>query len=149
MKKRACMFCGHRYVIDWTKLHKNVTSMAVNLIKNEGVNVFYLSDTAGINDVCSFALKVLSLDYPDVKTYVVTPRMTRKIINSSRYYEFMFDGVINLDLKDKSYIDAVKNMNEWMVDNSDYIITHMHMNYGRAYKILKYGKEKNKNIIRV
>lgn len=149
MKKRACMFCGHRYVIDWTKLHKNVTSMAVNLIETEGVNVFYLSDTAGINDVCSFALKVLSLDYPDVKTYVVTPRMTRKIINSSRYYEFMFDGIINLDLKDKSYIDAVKNMNEWMVDNSDYIITHMHMNYGRAYKILKYGKEKNKNIIRV
>ena len=99
MKKRACMFCGHRYVIDWTKLHKNVTSMAVNLIETEGVNVFYLSDTAGINDVCSFALKVLSLDYPDVKTYVVTPRMTRKIINSSRYYEFMFDGIINLDFE--------------------------------------------------
>ena len=123
--------------------------MAIDLIKNKGVNVFYLSDTAGINDVCSFALKVLSLNYPNIKTYVVIPRVTKRNMKPPLYYYFMFDGVIDLDLKDKYYKDAVMKSNEWMVDNSDYIITHMHMNYGRAYKILKYGKEKEKQIIRI
>lgn len=149
MKERACMFCGHRYVVGWSKLHKKITSAATDLIVNEGVKVFYLRNLMGIDEVCSLALKLLSLDYPDIRIYLVIPNVTRKVIKEYLLYEYMNDGIINLDFRKESYTEAMIKCDEWLVNNSDYIITHMHMNYGRAYRVLKYGMDKNKQIVRI
>lgn len=44
---------------------------------------------------------------------------------------------------------AIKKRNEWMIDNSNYVICHVKNNFSNAHKFREYAIKKNKKIIDV
>ena len=70
---------------------------------------------------------------------------------AATFMQRLIDEVIIPAGSDEAHYKAMITIrNRWMVDNSDYIITYVHSDYGGAYQTLEYAKKKKKiNIIEI
>ena len=92
---------------------------------------------------CFFAgiLKELKTDFPNIELLFITPYLDNnysKLDTAKLYY----DGIVYPPLENVPRRFCISKRNEWMVDESDLVISFVKYSCGGAAKTLEYAKRK-------
>lgn len=121
--------------------------MILELIENEGVNIFYSSRMSNFDIVCEECVRELKKTHMDLKLYFIFPYMCKFISKNMEYFQRIYDEVYEFDIGPsniKDYSTTYRDrMYMWLADISDYMITYIQRKTGNVYTIMEYAKEKN------
>ena len=139
-------FCGHSYFINSKDLEEKLLDFLENKIGDQRVEMFLggygLFDSFAYDCCCKFK-KI----HNNVSLVLVTPYLTESWQrNVLSYQKNRFDEIIYPEIEDKPKKFAIVYRNRFMVDKADCIVAYVTHNIGGAYSMLKYAKQKHKEI---
>ena len=143
MTQKICTFAGHGEIYGENTLKEKLKKEIINLIERYGVNTFYNGGKGQFDWLCADCVKELRKDYPFIKSYMIFSYLPGKKneFDSNPYKNF--DGTIypyGLEFVPKRF--AIVKRNEWVIDNSSFLITYINHKWGGAYRTLEYAKRK-------
>ena len=143
MTQKICTFAGHGEIYGENTLKEKLKKEIINLIERYGVNTFYNGGKGQFDWLCADCVKELRKDYPFIKSYMIFSYLPGKKneFDSNPYKDF--DGTIypyGLEFVPKRF--AIVKRNEWVIDNSSFLITYINHKWGGAYRTLEYAKRK-------
>ena len=109
---------------------------------------FYLGGYGNFDDFALICAKEFQNSHPQIKIVFITPYINEsyqknRLVHAKKIYdEIIFPELENVPAK-----FAINHRNRWMINKSDFVITHIKKSYGGAYEAYKYAKKQNKNII--
>jgi uncharacterized phage-like protein YoqJ len=149
--KTIITFCGHKEIYDRQLILNKLIETLEPYFKWQSPITFYCGGYGDFDSVASEAIDILRKTYPETKVekIYVTPYIAtsckEKIDSLKNYYdEIIYPPLENVPLK-----FAISRRNEWMVENSDIVITYVKNSWGGAAKTLAYAKRKHKQIINI
>ena len=139
----VCTFWGHRYCPDAIKLKLQET--LVDIIENHGVDMFYVGNQGRFDAIVCDVLRDLQREYPQIYYAVVLAYMPGKQTEYDDYSDTMLpEGIESVR---PHY--AISWRNNWMLMQSDYVITYITHTWGGAYKYAKLAKRCGKTVINI
>ncbi len=138
-----CTFFGHRDTPQ--NIQSLLRTVIIDLIENKNVNLFYIGHNGSFDFMAKNALKTLKLIYPHIKYFVVLAYMPNPKNNS-----------INIDYSDTIYPEGLENIppkyaivkrNQWMISQSDYVITYVKYTSGGALKFKELAEKQKKTVL--
>lgn len=133
-------FCGHSKLILHNVILKKYAEILIQLIE-EGANEFLLGGYGSFDSISANLVHALKKTYPYIHSTLVTAYINQEK-RSDIYDDIEYPPIENVPLK-----FAINKRNEWMVDNSDVVISYVKAPVGGAAKTLEYAKRKRKRII--
>lgn len=131
--KMIISFFGHRDFFDENIKREDVVSLMESKAKAEPVD-FYLGQYGKFDAFAYDCAKLYKEKHPTAKLYFVTPYIHP---NYSRLKDKeRFDGIIYPEIENVPKRYAISKRNEWIVDQSDFIIFYISHNFGGAYNAL-------------
>lgn len=147
---KICCFAGHRDIYEHTNdLEVKVKKEIINLIENQGVNIFYNGNNGAFDGMCRKIVYKLKKEYPFIKSYWVLSYMPKESDVNLNYFSKFFDGTIYPDIEKVPLKFAIIKRNEWMVNNSNFLISYVNHDCGGAHRTFQYAKGKRLKIIDV
>ena len=146
----TCTFAGHREVYQPGIAEKLDAAISKILINSDNDFSFLVGGMGEFDGACPSAVRRAKKQHPEkrITLSLVMPYLTHELNNNKDYYEQSYDEIIvPMELAGIHYKSAIKKRNQWMVDNSDYLIAFVYRNYGGAYTTLNYARKKNLNTI--
>lgn len=137
----TCCFIGHKEPD--REILPTLIFTINNLVGKDGIDNFYIGNNGWFDRTCFNLVRTLQEFEPQINYNVVLAYYPDGIVG----YE---DNTIypeGLELVPKRF--AIKKRNEWMIDNSDYVICHVKNSFSNAHKFREYAIKKNKKIIDV
>lgn len=135
----TCCFIGHKERD--ISVFVNLMFTVKELIEEKGVDHFYMGNNGWFDRTCFNLLKFDN--NPNIKYNVVLAYYPDGIVgyeNNTIYPE-------GIELVPKKF--AIKKRNEWMIDNSDYVVCHVKHTHSNAHKFREYAIRKNRIVIDV
>lgn len=137
----TCCFIGHKNTE--MKVFARLLLTICDLIDKKDVDTFYVGHNGSFDRMAYNILKSLkeednaSIDFSVVLAYLPAP-------DERPHYDYTIypEG---LELVPKRF--AISKRNQWMIDNSDYVVCHVTNTFTNAHKFRDYAKRKNKIII--
>ena len=118
--------------------------MAQRLIKEEGVDIFYLGEQGDFEIIAAEVLSELKTSYPFIQRIEILCFAEQLQRNG----KIKSDGFEYLDELDRCKRKArIIKRNQWVIDNSDIRVFYVHSSYGGAYQSYLYAKKKKKDMI--
>lgn len=141
----TCTFFGHTYIAgDYRQRLKEVI---IDLIENHGVDKFYVGHHGSFDRTAIDILSEISEDF-DIDYVVVLSGMPAKsstYMRSLSHHSQLPDGIEKVLPKFR-----IIYRNEWMIKNSDYVITYINNPYGTgAARFAELAEKKGKKIIKL
>jgi len=151
IKVVRCCFAGHSDLFGKSEeVTKRIEAVAEELILNYGVNEFWVGSYGSFDGCSGCVIRELKQKYPDVSLELVIPYLKKGLIEYKKLYEGKFDNILIADIpENKPRKFHITSCNEYMVDNSDYVICYIEHTWGGAYNTYKYAKRKKKQIFNV
>ena len=141
MTEKSVCFAGHRLEHHNLHIESDFENLLISAIK-QGYSTFYTSGYGYFDTLGTQILKKLKNTYP-----IQIIRVISSYSQAEKLGNHTFDEVILLDLNSVHYKQRIIKLNEWMVDNSSLIISHLlHTYKSGAYQIVKYAQKQNKEI---
>ena len=136
----ACTFFGHHDCP--SSIKPKLREVLIDLIENHAVDMFYVGQQGAFDGIVRSVLKELMSVYPHIRYAVVLERLPpkRDEFDTRDYSDTMLpEGIESVH---PHY--AISWRNNWMLKQSDYVITYITRSYGGAAhyakKANKYGK---------
>ena len=146
ISNKICSFAGHATLYDSEEIIKQkLKKEIINLIEKENVTTFYSGGKGRFDLLCGYTIGELKKDYPSIKSYLILPYPSIRKDTYSKGFIETFDNIIYPNLENIPIRFAILKRNEWIINNSDFLIAYVRHSWGGAYKTLKYA-EKRKNI---
>lgn len=128
------------------KLHEVI----VDHIENKGVSVFITGMALGVDTWAARIVIKLKEKYPELHLVAAIPCKTQSDrwgVDAKAEYEWILDRCDDVYYISDEYTDTcMQDRNEYMVDNSDYIIAVWDGTKGGTANCVKYAKKRTKNI---
>ena len=145
MKEKVVCFAGHRY--DWQNIgiEDKLEETIIGLIE-KGYTTFYDGGKGYFDQLSSSIVIRLKTKYPQIKII----RVLTYYHHDKEKWELpsCFDGSVLPEIEHYHPKLRITKRNEWIVDNSDILVCHIHETYkSGAYRTLKYAQKVNKPII--
>lgn len=121
----------------------NELEKTIEQLIKKGVNKFLLGGYGNFDKTCAEVICSLKIKYPDIKSILVIPYLNRKY-NMNMYDESIYPPLEKIPLK-----LAIIKRNQWMIENSEIVVTYVKYSWGGANKSLEYAKQKRKTIINI
>ncbi len=135
----VCTFFGHSYA--GAQIKPELTEVLRNLIEKEN-NIKFLVGNHGNFDIMVWeALASLKKEYGHIICYKVLAYMPRSSAQGGENTVFP-EGLESVPKR-----IAILKRNEWMIENSDTVITYVWHSAGGAYKFKEFAKKQGKRII--
>ena len=136
-------FAGHASIGSHLKI-KNTVKEELKLIIS-GLNhiTFYLGGYGEFDTMAAVAVRNAKKNHPGIRSTLVIPYIDRD------YDPALYDGSLYPPLETVPRRYAISKRNEWMVANSDVVVTCIQHSWGGAATTLKYAERKKKRIISV
>ena len=141
-------FCGHSHFCRTKQLQAQMMEVLEKEIGDRQADLLL----GGYGDFDAFAYdccKSYQKNHEGVSLVFVTPYMTESHLKKVK--EMMtskiYDTVLYPPLEQVPLRFAISKRNEWMIEQSDVIITFVRHSYGGAYKSLLYAQRKKKKMI--
>lgn len=112
------------------------------MIEKENVTEFYNGYKGAFDSLCARTVNELKKDYPFIKSFWVLSYMPREKDDCTDNLLKLFDESIYPDLENVHPRFAIVKCNEWMVNNSDFLIAYVKHEWGGAFQTLRYAKKK-------
>jgi len=133
-------FCGHRNIAGEVDIADFLKEKLQALI-TDGADKFLLGGYGAFDQLAAHVLKELKTAFPTIKITLVIPYLDRDFNHE------LYDGSVYLPLEDVPKRFAISKRNEWMVDQSDVVVSYVKYDWGGAYTTLEYAKRKRKKIV--
>ena len=142
-------FIGHRSLYDAVGMLEKIKNVLDEIIKKDEKTVFLLGGYGEFDAECAKACRQIAKENASCELVLVTPYMTESHLKKVK--EMMtskiYDTVLYPPLEQVPLRFAISKRNEWMIEQSDVIITFVRHSYGGAYKSLLYAQRKKKKMI--
>ena len=139
----ACTFFGHRDCQDTIK--PKLRAALVDLITNHDVDMVYVGNQGQFDAIVRGVLCELKEEYPQINYAVVLAYMPRKQTEYDDYSDTMLpEGIESVH---PHY--AISWRNNWMLKQSDYVVTYITHTYGGAAQYAKKAQNAGKKIINI
>ncbi len=151
MKKNSrCCFAGHSDIYGTDEIKKKIKQIAENLIVNHNVKEFWVGNYGNFDGCSARAIRELKEKYPNITLELVIPYLTKGVSDYKCLYDKQYDNILIADIPEKTprryYITKC---NEYIVDNSDYLICYINRSCGGAITTYNYAKRKKKQIFNI
>ena len=124
----TCTFFGHRDCPDTIK--PKLREVLVDLITNHGVGMFYVGHQGQFDAIVRGTLRELKKEYPQINYAVVLAYMPSKKSENEDYSDTMIpEGIETVHPR-----YAISWRNNWMLQQSDYVIACITHTWGGAYQ---------------
>ena len=136
-------FFGHRYV--QKEIEPMLRSTLIDLIENHDCRLFYVGNQGGFDSMVTRVLEELIAIYP-IKVFVVLSYLPQdNTFSSSRS---SIETIFPEGLESVPRRFAISHRNKWMIQHSDYVITHVvnHIGSGAA-QFKEYAEKQGKTVI--
>lgn len=139
----SCTFFGHRII---NKDIKDLLTRQIDiLIAEHGVNVFYVGNNGQFDHLVAAVLRELKSRNPQISYSIVLAYLPEreKEYNQLSYTETIYPE--GLEYTPPRF--AISKRNQWMVQQSDYVIAYVEHSIGGAAQFTEYARKKHKTVI--
>lgn len=136
-----CTFFGHRDCPETIK--PKLRAVLVDLITNRGVDMFYVGHQGHFDAYVHSELKHLKQEYPEINYAVVLAYMPGKKTEYDDYSDTMLPE--GIEAVHPHY--AISWRNNWMLKQSDYVVTYITHSWGGAAQYVSKAKKQGKMVI--
>ena len=139
----TCTFFGHRYVPQ--KIEPTLRSTLIDLIENQGVNLFYVGNHGEFDAMVRRVLREFSAKYP-IRYSVVLAYMPEKHneFDSTDYSDTILPE--GIETAPKRF--AITYRNKWMIDQSDFVVTYVvHDAASGAAQFKRLAERRGKSVV--
>lgn len=137
----VCTFFGHRDCPATVK--PKLREVLVDLIINHDVDMFYVGHQGQFDAYVHSELKRLKQEYLQINYAVVLAYMPGKKAECDDYSDTMLPE--GIEAVHPHY--AISWRNNWMLKQSDYVVTYITHSYGGAYQYAEKSKRQKKSVI--
>lgn len=134
-----CTFFGHRFVKD--EIFSTLNLTLVDLIENHNVKLFYVGNHGGFDSMVCRALQNLSKRYP-IQYYIVLSYMPTKKNATEDLNTILPDGIERVPKR-----FAISYCNQWMIRQSDYVVTYVTRTIGSGAAQFKEKAQKQGKVV--
>ena len=139
-------FFGH------SDFYQNPTDTETILNKLENLYIdnkidFYLGGYGRFDGFALSLCKKFKQTHKNCKIFYITPYLDNHLASRKDYLEKNFDEIIYPPIEQTPKRFAISKRNEWIINQSDFIIFYVWKGYGGAYNSYKQAKRKNKPFI--
>lgn len=137
----VCTFFGHRECPD--SVRTKLRQVLVDLIENYEVDMFYVGNQGQFDAIVRSTLRELKKVYPQTDYAVVLAYMPGKQTEYGDYSDTMLpEGIESVH---PHY--AISWRNNWMLQQSEYVVTYITHSWGGAAQFVKKAKLRKKIVI--
>jgi len=144
-------FAGHSFINSFNAVKDVVKDQIRNLIASAEFVTFYIGGYGTFDEIAACACRELKKEYSSIEVIYVTPYI--RLSEQKKIKEMqscgLCDASIYPPIENVPQKFAISKRNEWMVENSDILITYVVHHYGGAYKTLKIAERQKKKIINI
>ena len=127
-KNMTCCFFGHREVTH--NIIDKLTALIKKLITEDGVTEFYVGHQGQFDSMVYSVLKELKAKFPHIRYAVVLAYMPDEHIKEVYGEDTLFpDGMESVSKK-----FAISKRNDWMIQQSGFVVCYVHKITGGAAK---------------
>ena len=140
----ACTFFGHRD-LNYQHIEDNLTVIIKDLITKNGVNTFFVGDSGNFDKtVYRVLINLKKTSYPDINISLVLAYLPKQNeFSLTDYSNSVYpEGIENVPLR-----FAIIFRNNFMIENSKYVITYVKRDIGGAAKFKAIAEKKDKLVI--
>lgn len=146
MNNRCC-FAGHSKLYDPTIID-SIVDAAKRLIVEHGVTDFLVGNYGSFDAYAASAVRKLKTEYPQIMLTLVIPYLTQEINEYREDYYKNYDVILMADIPETTPRNLkIIKANEFMVNESDYLICYVNNGWGGAARTMNYGKRKKIEVI--
>lgn len=146
---KRCCFTGHSDIWD-SSLAEKIKSVAEDLIVNHNVREFWVGNYGNFDGSAASVIRELQKTYSDVKLDLVIPYLTKSINEYKELYYKKCDNILIADIPENTPKRFhITKANEYMVNNSDFLICYIQRSWGGAITTYKYAKRKKLQIFNI
>lgn len=139
----SCTFFGHRII---TKDIKSLLTRQIeNLITEYGVNVFYVGNNSQFDYLVATVLREVKLHNPQILYWIVLAYLPEKKQEYNPLSDIETIYPEGLEYTPRRF--AISKRNQWMVQQSDYVIAYVEHSFGGAAQFTEYAQKKNRMVI--
>lgn len=139
----VCTFFGHRECPDTIK--SRLREVLVDLITNHDVDKFYVGNQGQFDAIVRNVLRDLKKEYPQTDYAVVLAYMPGK----QNEYDDYSDTMLPEGIESVHPHYAVSWRNNWMLRQSDYVVTYITHPWGGAAQYAAKANRQGKTVINV
>ena len=136
-----CTFFGHRECPDSIKAQLRAT--LIDLVTNHDVDMFYVGNQGRFDAIVRSVLRGVKKEYPQINYAVVLAYMPKK---QSEYDDYS-DTMIPEGIESVHPRYAISWRNNWMLQQSDYVVTYTTHSWGGAAQFAERAKRQEKTVI--
>ncbi len=139
----TCTFFGHRYVPK--EIEPTLRSTLIDLIENQGVDLFYVGNHGEFDAMVRRVLRELSVKYP-IRYNIVLAYMPEKRgeFDTTDYS----DAILPEGIETVPKRFAINYRNKWMIEQSDFVVTYVvHDAVSGAAQFKRLAERKGKTVI--
>ena len=139
----ACTFFGHRDCP--YEIKSKLRTIIIGLITDCDVNMFYVGNQGQFDAIVRSVLRELKEEYPKINYAVVLAYMPGEKPKYDDYSDTMLpEGIESVHQR-----YAISWRNNWMLKQSDYVVTYITHSWGGAAKCAERAKRQQKTVINV
>jgi len=139
----ACTFFGHHDCP--SSIKPKLREVLIDLIENHAVDMFFVGQQGAFDGIVRSVLKELVSVYPHIHYAVVLERLPpkRDEFNTRDYSDTMLpEGIESVHPR-----YAISWRNNWMLRQSDYVVTYITHGWGGAAQFAEKAKCQKKTVI--
>lgn len=102
---------------------------------------FYLGGYGNFDILAKRSAKKYQENHTNCKVVFVTPYLNKWLDDRKEYIEKEYDEIIYPELEQTPLKYAISKRNEYMIEQSDYVIFYVKNSFGGAYTALLYTKK--------
>ena len=137
----VCTFFGHRECSDSIKT--KLREVLIDLITSHNVDMFYVGNQGQFDAIVRGALRELKEEYPQINYAVVLAYIPGKQTENDDYSDTMLpEGIESVHPR-----YAISWRNNWMLRQSDYVVTYITHSWGGAAQFAVKAKRQKKTVI--
>ena len=140
---RICTFFGHRDCP--APIRVQLRAVLIDLITNHDVDMFYIGNQGRFDTIVRGVLRKLKKEYPQINYAVVLAYMPGKQMEFDDYSDTMLpEGIESVHPR-----YAISWRNNWMLRQSDYVVTYITHPWGGASQFSIKAKRQGKIVINI
>ena len=139
---RICCFAGHSQIFGQQDIYEKLLSVIEDLIIFHSINEFWVGNYGDFDKLSARAIRHLKEKYSYIQLNLIIPYLTEEINSCKEEYYNNYDNMLIADIAENTpkKLQIIK-CNEYMVNNSLFLVCYVNHSYGGAAKTLSYGKK--------
>ena len=135
----VCTFFGHKDAPSSIKMR---LEEIIEALINEGVKNYYVGNNGNFDFYVQGVLENIVKKHNDIRFSVVLSTINETAIGTKQKYTVFPEGLENALPK-----FAISKRNDWMINNSQIVITYVRHNFSNSHKWLEKAKNKGLRVI--